>query len=343
MATDLLIQTISNHINLALGDRDFGAVRAHRIALRGIFDSAAPVDTFNETSQRIIVWTDVRAAATLLEKPQLPSCSPRIPVVQGSEVSRRCHARASKTLSYLPQPDGTGLNPLYQVFRELHSAAHGGLAHYVLARRLAEMAADAVATSVPFTPFQAVILAASITSWSFSHFAELPSDANIPILEALYLRLLPISDLTSFWTDYRSTSIESLLWVLFTTNATILAMDEWRIVTRNKENTKQWLPAARLWFKARLQQILSEMDITEYSALKDVLHLFPYMPAFHAYFGSTIATQCGLSATPEEINSDLESDEHDTTYESSVPTSPGRDGVDENFNRKGIAAELAPE
>jgi len=341
--TDLVIQTISNHINLALGERCFDEVQAHRKALRYVFASAAPIDTFHETSQRIIVWTDVRAAATLLEKPQLPSCSPRIPIVQGSEVSRKCHRRALKTLIYLPRLGESDDNPLYQVFRELHSAAHGGLAHYVLARRLAEMTADALAPPAPFTPFQAVILAASITSWSFSHFAELPSDANISILHRLYIKLQPIVDLSSFWTDYRSTSKESLLWVLFTANATILAMEEWGILSRNKKEIQSWLPLARPWFKERLQQTLSEMDITEYSALKEVLKLFPYMSAFHTHFGRTIAYQCGLSATPEEMSTDLDNDGNDTTTETSVPTSPGSDVVDENVQRKGIAAELAPE
>ena len=341
VVTDLMIQAISNHINLALGDRDFDAVRAHRTALGGILALAPPVETFNETSQRIIVWTDVRAAATLLEKPQIPSCSPRIPVKQGSEVGRRCHKRALRTLSYLPPPEVESINPLYQVFRELHLAAYGGLAHYVLARTLAIMTADALAPDVSFTPCEAVILSASITSWSFSHFGELPSDANLDILEALFSRLSKVGDLMSFWKN-NNTSPESLLWVLFTANASILAMEEWGILSKHEENIKDWLPASRTWFQYQLQQTLAESGITEYSALKEVLSLFPYMAIFHAYFGSTIATQCALTATPEEINEDLEHEENATTSKDSGPGSPGSD-CDDNVQRKGIAAELGPE
>lgn len=227
---------------------------------------------------------DLYRAAAVLQRPMLPHCPrrstlPSIPV----QIKSDAHVSACRNLRYLPPPCYLSQGEYIHIFDELHQL---GLAmqrpeadylafisptYSVMQRLCHVIAAIEEQGRTDLSLDEAVLLCAQLTIFGFNRHYILTRHILGVLVDRLYRGLLHREDLVEVW--QHTCGLESLLWVLFVTNAAAFTADL-TLCNGGSAMQKRLLET--------LEQVVSRLGIMEFKDYTNILRTFPWTDHLHA-------------------------------------------------------------
>ncbi|KAK4996505.1 hypothetical protein LTR66_003897 [Elasticomyces elasticus] len=186
--TELFIMAIAHLISIAIMEGEPSAADMHMSAMLRIMAGRGGLSTFAGVPWRVIVWNDLRLAATQLRKPALPYC-PRV-------------VYNKLPPSLLQQARLLTLNTLPKLPTTLVSQIHPGAIQDFLYRieyQLCSLTSKACGEH-PIAPVvDALHLSAHTFAWTASHHSPITSKVQAKLLRQLHRVISETSDLISNW------------------------------------------------------------------------------------------------------------------------------------------------
>ncbi|KAK4968697.1 hypothetical protein LTR28_001757 [Elasticomyces elasticus] len=182
--TELFIMAIAHLISIAIMEGEPSAADMHMSAMLRIMAGRGGLSTFAGVPWRVIVWNDLRLAATQLRKPALPYC-PRVYAWRRVALPREQTAPLSLSFS-----------------QALVSQIHPGAIQDFLYRieyQLCSLTSKACGEH-PIAPVvDALHLSAHTFAWTASHHSPITSKVQAKLLRQLHRVISETSDLISNW------------------------------------------------------------------------------------------------------------------------------------------------
>ena len=273
------MMAVAEQARLAASDGEHEAAEAHLQAVRSLLAQSAGLAACRDVPWRILVWTDLRAAAYKLRKPILPLDDTRNPENLPAWVNEQATSMTLTTLATIPENSPYDTTFAFNLLHIIHQRTLASTLTHLdinsvqyLSYRSCYMLCEALsdindADHAPeISTFDALVVACQMFIWSTLKFFSPTNMINVSTSRILYRGLLLQDDLLCHWRQ--GAGLPALLWTLFTGCSCLLTMDA---------TMELWMPQPpRTWFIDRLKEIVDALQIVSMNHLLLTLKLFPW-------------------------------------------------------------------